>query len=178
MMNKRALPVELLKGKIMTIKKYIMGYGIAILVIINIWLNIRSFEAIFINNLLPCFYYYNNVDNSYSEEIGSPRRDVEFDGVIRAYKVYNNGSVTEIYYEDNTKKEYGSYMMYSSCVEEMKTLLKKLKPMLENDQKEYKKNKDMQYKVRLIRIYSKEYRIVSEESDKIIDEIIKCIHAT
>ena len=162
----------------MTLKKYIMGYGIAILIIINIWLNIRSFEAIFINNLLPCFYYYNNVDNSYSEEIRNPRRDVEFDGVIRVYKVYNSGSVTEIHYKDNIKEEYGSYMMYSSCVKEMKTLLKKLKPMLENDQKEYKKNKDMQYKVRLIRIYNKEYRIVSEESDKIIDEIIKCIRAT
>lgn len=162
----------------MTLKKYIMGYGIAILIIINIWLNIRSFEAIFINNLLPCFYYYNNVDNSYSEEIRSPRRDVEFDGVIRVYKVYNSGSVTEIHYKDNTKEKYGSYMMLHSSLERMKELLKKLQPMLENDQKEYKKNKDMQYKVRLIRIYNKEYRIVSEESDKIIDEIIKCIRAT
>ena len=128
--------------------------------------------------MLPCFYYYNNIDNSYSEEIRSPRRDVEFDGVIGVYKVYNSGSVTEIHYKDNTKEKYGSYMMLHSSLERMKELLKKLQPMLENDQKEYKKNKDMQYKVRLIRIYNKEYRIVSEESDKIKDEIIKCICAT
>ena len=162
----------------MTIKKYLMGWGIAILVVINIWLNIRSFEAIFINNSLPCFYYYNNVDNSYSEEIGSPRKDVEFDGVIAAYKVYNSGSVTEIDYKNNTKEKYGSYMMLRSSLERMKELLKKLQPMLEKDRKEYKKNKDMQYKVRLIRIYNKEYRIVSEESDKIIKEIVECICAT
>lgn len=162
----------------MTIKKYLMGCGIVTLALINIWLNIRSFEAIFINNLLPCFYYYNNVDNAYSEEIGSPRKDVEFDGGLTAYKVYNSGSVTRIHYKDNIKEKDGSYMMLRTSLKRMKPLLKKLKPMLEKDRKEYKKNKDMQYKVRLIRIYNKEYRIVSEESDKIIDEIIKCVLAT
>lgn len=162
----------------MTIKKYLMGWGIAILMLINIWLNIRSFKMIIVDNFVPCFYYYNNVDKAYSEEIGSPRKDVEFDGVIGAYKVYNSGSVTEIDYKDNEKQEQGSYMMLRSSLKRIKPLLKKLKPMLENDQKEYKKNKDMQYKVRLVRIYNKEYRIVSEESDEIISEIIKCIRAT
>lgn len=161
----------------MTIKKYIIGYGIAISIIINIVMTCMGISRI-VTSIIPCFRYYNNVDNAYSEEIGSPRRDVDFDGVIGAYIVYNSGSVTEIDYKNNTKEKQSSFMMYHSSVERMKKLLKKLQPMLENDRKEYENNKEMQYDVRLIKIYNKEYRIVSPESSKIIKEIVECIQAT
>ena len=60
-------------------------------------------------------------------------------------------------------------------LKEVKEQLKILKDMLEKDKIAYKKDKSILYKVKLIKINGKEYRVLSKDTYQKLENILKII---